>query len=252
MNEISSLSNAKIKETVKLHQKKYRELMGLFIAEGEKTLQELLDNAIEIEDIFVLNGYNFDISKDLADKVSVCSEPVMKKLMTTDSIPKVVVVAKKKQNTLDKIKSLQKIALLENIKDPGNLGTIIRSAAAFGIDAILLVGDTIDLYNPKVIRSSAGNFFKLPVFELKSAKDIREICSGFTFVSTALQNKTTISIADAKMIDKLVVMFGSEASGLTDELAAIADKNFLINISKDVESLNLSVAASIVFHELYN
>ena len=245
MEQITSLSNTTIKEVVKLHQRKYRDSSEYFLVEGAKALQDIVDTHLDIKYIFTdkeLTGIKNQI---------LCSDKVLKKLSSTDSPANIVTMAKKLKTNIEDI-SLKStnIALFENIKDPGNLGTIIRSASAFGIDAILLIGDSIDLYNPKVLRSSAGNFFKTTVFKI-SKDELIKYFDSYSFISTGLSSSTTITMDQLSKVSKKIIMFGSEADGLSNDLLDIAKNNVILNMTKNVESLNLSVAASIIFYEIY-
>lgn len=249
MDEITSVNNQNIKEITKLHQKKYREANDYFLVEGKKALEEILNANIEIKDVFLLKNSNLNEQLD-ANKVTIVTEPVMKKLSTTDSIPDVITIAKKPIYNIADLTKLNKIALLENIKDAGNFGTIIRSAAAFGIDAILLTGDTVDIYNTKVIRSAAGNFFKLPILEIE-INDLRNTFKDFKFISTGLKCAQNITLSEPKKLNKTIFMFGSEADGLSQKVLDLADNNLVLDMNDNVESLNLAVASSIVFYELF-
>ncbi len=242
------LSNNRIKEIIKLHQKKYRDESGLFIAEGEKTLEEILNSDINIKEIIALEGFN---SEKINYPYIFVDENIMKKITTTSTLCNVLVVAEKKSIDISQIKTKKKIALFDSISDPGNLGTIIRSAAAFGIEGIILYGNCVDLYSPKVIRSCAGNFLKIPVVFIKNIEELNKNFKDYTKISTAIYEKNNISIKEAARIEKYIVMFGSEASGLQEELVKIADKNIRLQMENNVESLNLSVSASIIFYELF-
>lgn len=248
MHSIKALSNNKIKEIVKLHQKKYRDEYGLFIAEGYKTLEELLQSNVEIVEIIALK--TTDISK-IDKSVSIVDEATMKKISTTDSICEILTVAKKTATNLKDFCNLNKIALLDSVSDPGNLGTIIRSATAFGIDGIILFGNCVDLYSSKVIRSATGNFFKIPIVQIKNKDELIENFKSHTKIATALSEENNISLKECANINKFIIMFGSEANGLNKDLIKIADKNIRLEMSKNVESLNLSVSASIIFYELF-
>lgn len=242
------LSNNRIKEIIKLHQKKYRDESGLFLAEGEKILEEILNSDINIKEIIALEGFN---SEKINYPYIFVDENIMKKITTTSTLCNVLVVAEKKSIDISQIKTKKKIALFDSISDPGNLGTIIRSAAAFGIEGIILYGNCVDLYSPKVIRSCAGNFLKIPVVFIKNIEELNKNFKDYTKISTAIYEKNNISIKEAARIEKYIVMFGSEASGLQEELVKIADKNIRLQMENNVESLNLSVSASIIFYELF-
>lgn len=248
MCAVKTISNNKIKEIVKLHQKKYREETGLFLAEGEKILAELINEKIDIIEIFALK--TFDCSKFKIEP-TILDEQTMKKISTTSSVCEVLTLAKKQEIKINDFTKLKKIALLDSISDPGNLGTIIRSAAAFGIEGIILYGNCVDQYSSKVIRSTAGNFFKIPIIEVENNIDLKKYFNKHTFVATALSKENNISLKECSKIDKYIIMLGSEAKGLTNELIDITDKNIKLEMKKNVESLNLSVCASIIFYELF-
>ena len=246
MSSINNISNNRIKEIVKLHQKKYRDELGLFIVEGIKAIEELIKNNIDIKEIYALK--DFETEKYT---VKIIDEAIMKKISTTSSTCEILAKEKKKEYNINDFKNKNKLILLDSISDPGNLGTIIRSASAFGIEGIVLYKDCVDMYSSKVIRSSAGNFFKTPIIEVKDIEDFNQNFKDFKKISTALYEKNTISINECKNIKKYIIMFGSEANGLSTELIKIADKNIILKMKNNVESLNLSVCASIIMYELY-
>lgn len=249
MDEITSVNNSKIKEIAKLQQKKYREESNLFIVEGKKALDEIISCNIDIEQIFILKDSKISI-KSFENKVILVNDAVMKKLSSTESVPEVITLAVKPKFDISKLQNFKRIALFENIKDAGNLGTIIRSAAAFGIDAILLTGDTVDIYNPKAIRSSAGNFFKLPIVKVDT-KELKAKFLWHKFITTGLKNKQNTSIEELKQLSKYIILFGSEAEGLSNDLLELSDGNLLLDMNKNVESINLAVASSIIFYEIF-
>lgn len=248
MHSINTISNNKIKEIVKLHQKKYRDEKGLFIAEGEKALQEALNSTLEIIEIYALK--TFDTSK-ITKEVCIVDENIMKKISTTDSVCEVLFIAKKIEIDKKEFTNLKKIALLDSISDPGNLGTIIRSATAFGVNGIILFGNCVDLYSPKVIRSCTGNFLKIPIISMKNIDELKSLFKNHKLIATALSEKNNISLKECAKIEKYIIMLGSEAKGLCSELIALADNNIRIDMANNVESLNLSVCASIIFYELF-
>ena len=245
MHPIDNISNNKIKEIIKLHQKKYREETGLFLVEGQKAVQELIDANVEIVEIYATKEPKVD------HHYTLINESTMKKISTTSSPCEILAIAKQRKIEKSKFKNFKKIVLLDSISDPGNLGTIIRSAAAFGIDGIVLFSDCVELYSPKVIRSTAGNFFKVPIVNIKTESELKELFSSHTIIATALSKENNISIKECKNFDKYILMFGSEATGLCKELLKIADKNIKLEMTNNVESLNLSVCASIIFYEIF-
>lgn len=238
--KITSVNNDLIKETARLLQKKYREETGFFLIEGEKCIREAIDSGVQVTQIFSIEGF-----EDFDKRIEV-TEAVLSKISDAKSAPKCVAVAKQlNYKWSDKYK---KIILLEGIKDAGNLGTILRTAAAFGVDAIILYGDTVDLYNPKTVRSAVGNLWKTPVFKMSDLDKFE----GYEKVATLPLGKNVINLKDYKMPQKVIVMFGSEADGLSEYLKNKADINVTIEMTNSVESLNLSISAGIVMYELMN
>ena len=253
--KITSVNNDLIKETAKLLQKKYRDESGLFLLEGEKCIEEAAKFGIKITNIFVLEGHN--TFKD--DNVIETTEAVLSKISSTTTAPKAVAVGK--QIKPEWSKNYKKVILLENIKDAGNLGTILRTSAAFNIDAVILYGDTVDLYNPKCVRSSVGNLWKIPVFcggkwdKLGKCKDnnidwLRTKFNDFERIATLPKSENTVWLKDYKPAEKVLVMFGAESTGLSDELKNFATKNLTIEMNDSVESLNLSISAGIVLYKI--
>lgn len=247
MHSVKNLSTNKIKEIAKLHQKKYRDESCLFLAEGNKALEEIINSKIEFVEIYATDKFQ----NKMNIPTTLISENEMKKIATTSSPCEVLTIAKKKEYSINQIKNKNRIILLDSISDPGNLGTIIRSAAAFDIDGIILFGDCVEIYSPKVIRSTTGNLFKTPIISIKNLEDIKKHFNGHKIIATALSKENNISINELSNTDKYIVMFGSEATGLKKELIEIADKNIQLKMNKNVESLNLSVSASIIMYELF-
>lgn len=245
--EITSVNNELVKETVRLQQKKYRDRENKFLLEGEKSVKEAFDAGIEIEKVFVAaeQASKYDYLKD---KLIFTTEPVLKKISTTDSAPEVVAIAEQKHYDKNILKSCKKVILLENIRDLGNLGTILRTSAAFGADAVVLYGDCADLYNPKCVRSSVGNLWKIPVVHIKEFNELG-IFDGFERVATLPRAKTYLK--DFKTSFPSLVMFGSEADGLSRELIDFANREVKIEMADSVESLNLSVSCAVVLYELF-
>jgi len=317
MQEITSLQNPIIKETTALHQKKNRAESGMFLIEGIKGVEEALRCGLEIKYVFMFPSViaRRGFSPDAAicsinypeEKIYFVDEKILKKISTTETPPEVVAVAYQKKfvfedmfasichSELDsesirhgiKSKTLKQvqgdklsnslIIVLENIKDAGNLGTIIRTAKAANVSGIVLTGECIDIYNPKVVRSSAANLWKIPVVYFKETALIRkeiEKYGQFQFLATKVgdfpcchSELDSESIQKSQMLKQVqhdnflyheidynqstVVFFGSEAEGISDKLANQADKFIKIPMNEEVESLNLSISAGIVMYEAF-
>lgn len=256
--EITSINNELVKQVVKLQQKKYREEEKKFLLEGFKPIEEAFKSGIIIENVFVnktnnvmLNLFQNLISQRQCDsKIVLTTEPVLKKISTTDSPPEIVAVAKQKTFTINDIKSAKKIVLLENIKDAGNLGTILRTTKAFSQDAVILYGDTVDLYNPKCVRAAVGNLWKIPVVQIKDLSVLKANFSSYEIIATLPKSKDSVFLKEFKAKAPYIVMLGSEAEGLSQELIDFSTKKLTIEMNEDVESLNLSVSVAVVLYEM--
>ena len=150
---------------------------------------------------------------------------------------------------MDDLKDTKKVVLLENIRDLGNLGTILRTSAAFGADAVVLYGDCVDIYNPKCVRASVGNLWKIPVVNIKLFEDLKNIFQNYNRIATLPRARTLLK--DFKTDFPVVVMFGSEADGLSEELQRFATSSVKIEMTENVESLNLSVSCAVVLYKIF-
>lgn len=247
--EITSVNNELVKSAAKFAQKKYRDEEKKFLLEGFKPIEEAFLAGIEIEQIFVLKGqekkYHF-----LNQPLILTIEPVLKKISTTDSAPEAVAVAKQKIFSLSDIKSAKRITLLENIKDLGNLGTILRTAKAFSQEAVVLFGDTVDLYNPKCVRSAVGNLWKLPVVQIKDFELLKSQFKDFERIATLPKAEDTEFLKNFEVKEPYLIMFGSEATGLSQDLIDFATKKITIEMDSDVESLNLGISVGVVLYKI--
>ena len=228
---IESVNNEKIKEYAKLNDKKYRDKTGLFIIEGEHLVNEA-ENADNLVDAYSLDG-------SIGTQVSV---PVMKKLSNLTNVPNVIGIAKKNSNT----EIIGNILMLDTIQDPGNLGTIIRSAVAFGIDTIVASPETVDLYNSKVIRSTEGLIFKINYIVTDLEKFIEENKDNYTIYTTNVRNGEDVS--KLKLNKPFILIMGNEGRGVSDNLSSRADSTIYIPID-NCESLNVAIATSIILYE---
>ena len=240
---ILSTSNNLIKRYAKLKDKKYREEEKLFIVETYNLVEEAFKTGL-LKEVFVLAEgiFSFDVP------VTTVSPDVMKKLSTTSSIPNIIGIVKK-QDKKD-IKG-NRILLLDKIQDPGNLGTIIRSSVAFNIDTIVLSPDTVDLYNPKVIRSTEGMLFHINIIQndlVKTIEDLKE--KNYRVYGTDVIDGTDINDLSNTDKTKFALVVGNEGNGVSKELYDLFDDVLHISMNENVESLNVSVATSIILYEM--
>ena len=247
--EITSTNNELIKSYAKLQQKKYRTETGMFILEGYKAIKEAFDFGIRIEQIFVEKSHttDYNFAQNLVIETNFA---VLKKLSSTETAPPAVAVAYQKKYDIKQFENLNKVILLEGIKDLGNLGTIIRSAVAFGCEGIVLFGDCADMYNPKCVRSAVGNLWKIPVCYCDSISELRNVFKNFNKIATLPRSNNLLKTYSTKT--PLLIMFGSEPEGLSSELTDNSTDTIKIEMNDNVESLNLAVSASVIMYELFN
>ena len=140
--------------------------------------------------------------------------------------------------------------ILEDIQDPGNLGTIIRSSVAFNVDTLVLSSNTVDLYNPKVIRATQGMIFKLNIIIENNLEELIKNLkqNNYTIYTTNVKNGNSLKTIEKK--DKLAIIMGNEGNGVSDKLNLLADEYLYIDMNKNCESLNVAVATSIILYEL--
>lgn len=237
---ITSVNNDFIKETVKLKEKKYRDLTNTFLIEGLHLVNEAINNNL-IKVIFVLEDFSFDTNF----KKIIVSREVMKKLSDNPSLPKIMaIVEKKKEESIG-----NKVVILDRVQDPGNLGTIIRSATAFNFDTIILSNDSVDLYNSKVVRSTQGMLFNINILRRDIKEEITNLKSkNYLILGTDVYNGSDVSKYTVNK--KIALVLGNEGTGVSEEVKSLCDDNLYIKMNSNCESLNVSVAASILMYEL--
>ncbi len=254
---ITSRSNKKIKDISLLIKKSsFRKETGLFVVEGIRMFRELAKESIAeviISDSFYkqadekfksyLNKHSFEIvSDEIYNFISDTKTP--QGILATVHIPtyKIDKALEKNSNPL--------VVILEHIQDPGNLGTIIRSSEGAGVSLILADENTADVYNPKVVRSTMGSIFRVPyIISRDLGADIARLKKeGIAIYATHL-DKDSLTYDNADFTKPSAFMIGNEAAGLTDNIVSLADKKVHIPMLGSVESLNASVAASVVMYE---
>lgn len=237
---ITSINNQTIKELDKLKHKKYRDLEQKFLIEGEHLVEEAEKSGV-LEKIILLENSEYHSN---LEKIYV-SKNVMKKLSSLDTPPNIIGVCK----MLSRKELGKKVLLLDDIQDPGNLGTIIRSSVAFNVDSIVMSLNTVDLYNPKVIRSTQGMIFKINLIKDDLGQVIEKLKSKNIPIYTTNVNGGE-NIKNINSTDSYGLIMGNEGNGVKDEISTLADRKIYIPMNSKVESLNVSVAASILLYEL--
>lgn len=222
---------------------------------------------------FIVEGYHLvnEASKtNLLEAIISTDEKELKKInnvkryLVNDAIINKIATTKNPQNILGIVKMLDhnitnlvpiikenktKLIMLDDVNDPGNLGTIIRTAAGLGYDGIIMSPNTVDLYNEKVIRSTQGVMFKIPIIKANLQEVIKLLKKEKVFcIGTALTNAKDVKHITKK--DKFAICLGNEAKGISKEVLDNMDENVKIAMKNDVESLNVSIAAGIIMYEM--
>lgn len=254
MQHITSKDNSVIKEIRKIKDKKYRAEKGLFIVEGFRFLEEALKSSFQVESIFFsesgLDKFNqLDLDKVIRTdtKLYLISENIFKTIGSTDN-PQGVLALVRNRVEHEPIVLNGTYVLVDKVQDPGNLGTIIRTAHAAACNGVILTKGTVDVYNEKTLRSTMGSIFNIPIIEDKDLSFIRELMSkGYKLVCSSLD--TDYNFYDIDFSDNLIISVGNEGNGISKELYDICDIKVKIPMPGGAESLNAAVATSIMIYE---
>ena len=245
---MTAISNNDIKRLRSLQQKKFRDETGLFIVEGEKMVEETLGSSFEVVDTY---------------RKSVIGEDMMKRISALASpSPALAVVKKPSDVVIDDLSVLDDLLSsgglflgLDSMRDPGNLGTVLRIADWFGIDAVFATRDTVDVFNPKVVQATMGAIFRVRMHYVDlPALSRRMLDLGGKVYGTFLDGKNiyTRELSDGRDLPAMIVI-GNESEGISDEMASlVSDRLFIPPYPADQpgsESLNAAVATAVTVAE---
>lgn len=253
---ITSNENANVKLYVKLSSsKKSRDEHNKFTLEGSRILKDaVLENA-DIQMIFATqSAFERDkyFLKKHFEKITFISDGVAKRLSDTKSNQGVFAVLNKpKMNALCSQALRGKYVVLNNIQDPGNLGTILRTADAVGAEGVILTENCCDLYNPKVVRSTMGSLFRLNIYIENDFYDVCRILNKNSVKTyAAVVSKSAEEIRSVKFSESSAIVIGNEGNGLKDEHSALCDECVTIKMNGNIDSLNAGIAAAILMWEM--
>ncbi len=259
MSDVRMLTKQKLSSIKRLLQKKNREEEGMFILEGWKSLEEAVNAGVEINTI-IYDVQKVESAKLLlklersAKEVFAAKTKELESISDTVNAQGIIAVLPKRPHT-GTVESLFKqqtslIVVLDGMNDPGNLGTIIRTCDWFGADALVIGQNSVEVYNPKVVRASMGSLFHLPVIDEVDLTGFITACrkEKMSIYSSELSN--SVDIRTVSFSKRSVIIIGSESHGVSPEIAALADKKIFIPQFGKAESLNAAMACGIILSHI--
>ncbi len=252
---LTSIQNPLIKQIKKLQNAKQRRETQLFLLEGTHLIQEACTVNYPLQTVCLTSTWQaehaelWSILGATGSQIELVSDEVIRSISTTVNPDGIVAIVPRLALAAPPIPAKLTIALAR-IQDPGNLGTIIRTAAAVGADGLWVSSDSVDLDNPKVLRSSAGQWFRLAMGVSDNLPELLTSYQqqGVQVVSTTAHTQT--SYWEVPLTQPTLILLGNEGAGLSDDLAALADLQIKIPMSVGVESLNVATAAALILYEV--
>ena len=265
VEEIKSKTNSTIVKIAKLSEKKYRKQEELFVCNGIKLFNEAIAFDAKIEYIILKNSVKFE--EEIIDKIKektkenvaiLCVSDVVFDKISEEQAPQgIITICKfhKEKHTFSTIvKNVnlnEKIIILEAIRDPGNIGTIIRNAAAFGIEKLILSSDCVDIYSSKVVRAAMGAIFKVGVVIVEDLQaTIKNLKENGRRVYAATLEKNSLVLGKDSLTKRDIVVIGNEGHGISKEIIDCCDNSIFIPMNDNTESLNAAIAATIFMWEM--
>ncbi|MDD3383301.1 MAG: RNA methyltransferase [Bacilli bacterium] len=243
--KITSLTNEKVKFWNSLNLPSQRVKNKKYIVDGDHLVIEAFK--LNCLDTLIYNDFLPKELESFSNKYQVTNE-IMKKISNVSNFKNIIGVCNYTKGSLQNIDSY---IALDDVQDPGNGGTILRSALAFGFKGMLISLNSFDQYNTKFIRATMGAFFNLPVLKVDLYESLIKLKNdGYKIISADLNNDS-INIEELPFLDKFVVVVGSEGNGVSQNIIGISDYILKINMNSKVESLNVGVAASIIMHHIF-
>lgn len=246
--KILSIQNEYFKKVMKLKQRKYREEFGLFLVEGERSCRDAMSSGFALESVIMTEAF-YDAHQDAFSSVFciVTTDKIFANLSDTKSPQGVMAVA-----NIPDARTLtgKRYVYCDSVQDPGNAGTIIRSADAFGFDGVIFSVGSVDVFSPKTIRSSMGSVFHVVVIPNANTSYLQDAKNAGYFVTASALYGDSVSISDMKCHDKQILVIGNEGNGVSEEILNLSDEIVHIPMQGAAESLNAGVAASILMYEV--
>lgn len=249
MREIRSKDNKIFKECQKLSQKKYRDKEGMYLIEGENLIAEVPER--DLVYVFFREGQEREIF-DLQNQYVVAGQ-LFDKLAQTETSQGILAVVRKPELTVDDlakhIRRDDNVVVMDRLQDPGNIGTIIRTAEGAGYKAVITVKGTGDVFSPKTIRAAAGSVFRMPIVQVEDNQTLRALTDRLDKKLVVTGFHTDKYYYDTDLSKGVALVIGNEGNGVSEELMEMADVTVKIPMDGHLESLNASVAAGILMYE---
>lgn len=253
MKKITSKDNQLYKLCTRLASRKYRDSYGQFLVEGEKVISDAVNAGMKLVTVLFEEGYPLDESRFPCPCAAV-EKKLFSQLAQTTTTQGILAIVEKRTLTREEFCSAigekaGNVVLLDRLQDPGNIGTIIRTADAAGYSGVMTIKGTADLYGPKIVRATAGSLFRMPVYAAESPQEAVSIleAAGKTILATGFE--TELYYYDVDMKSNTGLIIGNEGNGISDELMQQAHKIIKIPMDGEIDSLNAAVAAGILMYE---
>ncbi len=247
-----------LKVISKLAQRKYRQEYGCFLVEGKRGVEDAILAGAKITDIVISRSFQKQTDANITgllrpffDKrlVQTVGDESFSKLADTPSPQGVLAIVEMPQTSQQDFEQATTVVVLEDVRDPGNMGAMIRTADWFGVDGIVLLGGA-DPFQPKVVRASMGSLFHVPVVTVHAVPQVAALKdAGFSLVVTRPEVHVS-GLSKALPTNKTAIVFGNEARGTSAEMDKLADASFTIPKYGNAESLNVAVSFGIVLYQL--
>lgn len=252
---IESRENSLVKRLVRLsNDRKFRKEMQEMVCEGEKMLGEALSSGMDIHDILVAEDAELDTAllrqaEGQGAKLYICPSSLLGKVSNVKTPQGVVFSCERPVAELRVLQDAKRLMVLEGLQDPGNLGTIIRTADAFALDGIILCEGCVDPTSPKVVRATMGAAFRMPIAAASLEQTVAFLREQNMPLYAAALSESSVPLTHVDLT-RAAVMIGNEGRGITKKAAALCTQQIIIPMDGRAESLNASVAASIIMYEM--
>ena len=250
MREISSKDNKIFRLCEQLSHKKYRDKLGLYLIEGENLLEEAVKNGAAIKTVLMCRDYRGSLF-GTEDKAFCLSDKLFEQLSQTETTQGIMAIVEKPELSPDLFlnRGGGNFIVLDRLQDPGNIGTILRTADAAGYELAIVMKGTADVFSPKAVRAATGSLFRMPVVFMDSVDELMEFtrAAGKKLAATCFD--TDRYYYDEDLRENIALIIGNEGGGISRELMESSDLKIKIPMHGNIESLNASVAAGILMYE---